>query len=268
MSTVTDQNYLKQEQYQNAANLNARIALHQRFGTAQVPWHRWVFDQFDLPLAARILELGCGTGQLWVQNGDRLPVTWQVTLSDFSQGMVAQAQQNLAVSNHLFAFEQFDAQAIPFTDHSFDAVIANHMLYHVPDRQKTYAEIKRVLKPGGRFYATAYNQGYMGQVAALEARVGIVGGVRTFMLAADFFLENGMAELAAWFPSVTLHRQEEALFVTEVQPLIDYILSIVGKPGLDSETLQRLRDTVEAEIKEHGGFRIDKISGLFIAENG
>jgi ubiquinone/menaquinone biosynthesis C-methylase UbiE len=124
MSIVTDQNYLKQEQYQNAANLNARIALHQRFGTAQVPWHRWVFDQLDLPPAARILELGCGTGQLWVQNGDRLPVIWQVTLSDFSQGMVAQAQQNLAMSHHSFVFEQFDAQAIPFADHSLDAVIA------------------------------------------------------------------------------------------------------------------------------------------------
>lgn len=267
MSKATDQNYLN-EQYQNASNLNARIALHQRFGTAQVDWQAWVFDQFALPPAAHVLELGCGPGRLWVQNLDRLPASWQVTLSDFSPGMVEQARQNLAMSDHSFAFEQFDAQAIPFADGSFDAVIANHMLYHVPDRQKTYAEVRRVLKPGGLFYATANSRDNMRQVVELEDRLGIVGGVKTFVAAADFFLENGEADLAAWFPRVTLQRQEEKLLVTEAQPLIDYILSVVGRAGLATEILDRLRDMVEAEIKDQGAFRIDKISGLFIAENG
>ncbi len=51
-------------------------------------------------------------------------------------------------------FKEIDAQSIPFEDETFDAVIANHMLYHVPDRPKAIAEIKRVLKPGGRLIAT------------------------------------------------------------------------------------------------------------------
>jgi len=38
-----------------------------------------------------------------------------------------------------------DAQALPFADHSFDAIIANHMLYHVPNRPAAYAEFCRVL---------------------------------------------------------------------------------------------------------------------------
>lgn len=88
MSKATDQNYLQNDQYQDASNLNARIALHQRFGMARVPWHCWVFDQFTLPPDARVLELGCGPGQLWVQNLDRLPSGWHMTLSDFSLGMV------------------------------------------------------------------------------------------------------------------------------------------------------------------------------------
>jgi hypothetical protein len=95
----------------------------------------------------------------------------------------------------------------------------------------------------------------------------IVGGVKTFRASADFFLENGEAELAAWFPRVTLRLQEEALLVTEAQPLIAYILSVVGGSGLAAQTLDRLRDTMEAEIRDHGAFRIDRISGLLIAEN-
>lgn len=268
MSRATDQDYLKHEQYQDAANLNARIALHQRFGTAKVDWQTWVFYQFALPPDARILELGCGPGRLWVQNLDRLPAGWQVTLSDLSPGMVAQARQNLVVSDHPFTFHSFDAQAIPYTDGSFDTVIANHMLFHVPDRPKMYAEVKRVLKPSGLFYATANSRDNMRQVMELEDGLGIVGGVKTFLETTDFCLENGEAEFAAWFPCVTLHRQEEALLVTEAQPLIAYILSVMGGSGLSVETLDRLRERVETEIRDKGAFRIDRISGLFIAENG
>lgn len=265
-SRATERNYLH-EQYQDVSNLNARIALHRRFGTAKISWQIWVFNQFALPPAARILELGCGTGQLWVQNADRLLPSWQVTLSDFSQGMVEQARLNLAMTDHPFTFEQFDAQVVPFPDDSFDTVIANHMLYHVPDRQRTYAEVRRVLKPGGIFYATANSRDYMRQITELEECFGIAGGIKAFVASADFVLENGKADLAAWFPHVTLRRQEEILLVTEAQPLIDYILSVVGSPGLTAETVGRLRTVVEAEIKDQGAFRVDKVSGLFIAES-
>ena len=88
MSSVTDQNYLKNDQYRDASNLNVRIALHQRFGTGKIGLHRWAFDQFDLPPDAHVLELGCGPGQLWAENLDRIPAGWQITLSDLSLGMV------------------------------------------------------------------------------------------------------------------------------------------------------------------------------------
>ena len=64
-----DQEYLKQE-YRDATNLNARIRLHQRFSLNPYGWLRWVFDQLDLPSECRILELGCGPGNLWLENLD------------------------------------------------------------------------------------------------------------------------------------------------------------------------------------------------------
>jgi len=47
----------------------------------------------------------------------------------------------------------------------------------------------------------------MHQITELEARAGVVGGVKDFYSSSDFFLENGGAELGAWFLRVTLHRQ-------------------------------------------------------------
>lgn len=73
MSQVTDQNYLNHEQYQDASKLNAPIALHRRFGTAQRDWQAWVFDQFILPPDARILEVGCGPGGSGSRMGTACP---------------------------------------------------------------------------------------------------------------------------------------------------------------------------------------------------
>jgi SAM-dependent methyltransferase len=122
-----------EEQYRDASNLNARIALHVRFSTGQYGLHRWVFDRFDLPQQSRILELGCGTGRLWLQNLDRIPQEWDITMSDSSPGMPQEAHRNLQRAGRSFRFMVADAQAIPLADHSLEAVIANHTLYHVPD---------------------------------------------------------------------------------------------------------------------------------------
>ena len=76
-------------QYHDDSNLNARSALHERFSTNPYGWHRWVFDHLTtLPVQMCILELGCGPGYLWDANRDRIPAGWDLTLTDFSAGMV------------------------------------------------------------------------------------------------------------------------------------------------------------------------------------
>jgi SAM-dependent methyltransferase len=156
-------------QYQNAKNLNTRIQLHQRFSTNKYGWHRWVFDQFSFPLQSRILELGCGTGELWLENIDRVPGEWEITLSDYSAGMLQQAQQNLDHSRR-FRFEVIDAQTLPFASRSFDSIIANHMLYHVPDRNKALSEIRRVSNSEGSFHASTVGQRHLQEIAGLVGR--------------------------------------------------------------------------------------------------
>ena len=74
-----------------------------------------------------------------VDYASRIPAGWSITLSDFSPGMLDAAWRNLVVTGRAFQFKEIDAQSIPFEDETFDAVIANHMLYHVPDRPKAIA---------------------------------------------------------------------------------------------------------------------------------
>ncbi|ETW97445.1 MAG: hypothetical protein ETSY1_22635, partial [Candidatus Entotheonella factor] len=169
MATVNNQQYLKQEQYQNSQNLDTRIDLHERFTVGQNNWFRWSFERFTVPSPARILELGCGTGMLWRQNLDRLSSDWSVHLSDFSAGMIHKTRTGLRQAQpacHAH-YQVIDAQAIPYADQTFDAVIAHHMLYHLPDRSRALREIHRVLKPDGMLYATANSLHYFEEVYAL-----------------------------------------------------------------------------------------------------
>jgi ubiquinone/menaquinone biosynthesis C-methylase UbiE len=69
--------------------------------------------------------------------------------------MLRDAQAYLGALAGRFAFAVVDARDIPFAANSFDAVIANHMLYHIkPGRGQAFSEIARVLKPEGRLYAS------------------------------------------------------------------------------------------------------------------
>jgi len=70
--------------------------------------------------------------------------------------MLTTARGQLSPYGHALQFVVHEAQALPFAEHSFDAIIANHMLYYVPNRPVAYAEFCRVLKPSGRLYAVTW----------------------------------------------------------------------------------------------------------------
>jgi ubiquinone/menaquinone biosynthesis C-methylase UbiE len=266
MSHIADQTYLR-KQYQNASNLNDRIQIHVRFSTNRYGWHPWVFDQINLPEHALVLELGCGPGRLWKENLRRISAGWEIMLTDFSPGMLEEARQNLVGAGR-FAFEVADAQALPFDDASFDVVIANHMLYHVPDRPRALAEIRRVLKPAGRFCATTVGETHLRELRDLAVRfdpalVGWGGSP-----AHGFRLENGAAQLAPFFDRVALQRYDDALVVTEAEPIVAFVASSDARSLLNGPRRAEFARFVEQELQASGGaIYITKDSGIFEAYN-
>ena len=256
------------QQYRTDANLNARIDLHRRFSANPYLWHRWVFDHLALPADARILELGCGPADLWRENVSRIPAGWDITLTDFSEGMVAAAQQRLAEIGRPFTVKQADAQNLPFEMDAFDAVIANHMLYHVPDRPRAFAEIRRVLKSGGKFYAATNGEQHMLELWRLLTPYIPDCYARSLAAAGGFTLENGLAQLeAAGFVDVVWHNRPDALEITEVEPLIAYVQSsntLMNHAWTGAE-LDAVRAEVAARIAAEGAFHIGKVAGMFVA---
>jgi ubiquinone/menaquinone biosynthesis C-methylase UbiE len=265
IQSIDDPQYV-QAQYQQTANLSARIRLHQLFSANPYGWQRWLFDQLDFTGAARLLELGCGTGGLWLENLDRLPAGLEMILTDQSGEMVAQTRQQLAPHALRFKFETVDAQSIPYEDHTFDIVVANHMLYHVPDREKALAEITRVLRPGGVFMASTIGERHLQEISQLVSRFDAQLQSWGKLVADSFTLENGAAQLLSYFEKVSLRRYEDALIVTDAGLLAEYILS--GRLELTPELRLRFIEFVHQELAANqGNMQITKDSGVFIARN-
>ena len=265
MSCINDQNYLCTEQYKDSNNLDARIRLHVEFSTNKYGWFRWVFDQYEIAPQARILELGCGPGDLWLDNMDRIPEGWEISLSDFSPGMLAKAREKLANQPHPFTFEVIDAQSIPYEADHFDAVIANHFLYHIPDRPKAIAEIRRVLKPGCNFWATTIGMEHMKELPDLVD--GFDSENSDFLRNTEipFTLEDGTAQLQPFFSDIEVRRYKDELRVTDADILVDYAFSGM-RLGLEKNRRDEFYRYIEQEMSVNNGvIVIKKDSGLFLA---
>ncbi len=278
MMASTDQAYLLSKQYHNADKLHARVNLHKRFSVGQLDFWGWMFDQMLTMDTSndpkRILELGCGSGLLWRANRERIPTNWHITLSDFSTGMLAESQQALSDVDSISKFEVIDAQDIPYEAATFDLVIANFMLYHVPDLDKAVHEIRRVLKPGGQLVAATNGDKHMLELKQLidgwHSELGIPNAFSP-PATLRFRLETGHDILKQQFDEVVLELIPAGrLEVTEVQPILDYALSTsrFRADAFEAGVLEKIVQHAYRDLEQRlstGPFVINKASGLFIA---
>ena len=254
------------EQYADADNLNARVRLHENHDTADRGWWQWVFDHVDAPADADVLEVGCGPGYLWRNVADRVPPGWDRLLTDFSPGMVDEARATLAETD--VETESVDgdtpeprlaaaaAEALPLPADSVDVVFANHMLYHV-DREAALPEIGRVLRPGGRLYATTNGESNLRELRALITATSDFEPPS----ATEFSLENGPDQLAAHFENVERVERSSELRVPDLEPLVAYTGSLppVGRDELDAFV------DLAAEKLDEPPFTIRKSMGMLVA---
>lgn len=262
MNQIFDQKYLKSQQYRSANNLEARINLHRRFGLNEMPWTDWLMKQIPVSPGCRVVDIGCGPGTLWRDNAARLP-QGEFVLADLSAGMVKTSAGALRADER-YRFLQADAQHLPLPTAYFDVAVANHMLYHVPDIHLALEELKRVLKPGGWLCAATNGKNHL-----LELDLLIQKYLPSFASVTRspnrFGLEMGADMVAEQFSEVRMIVHDSDLWVTETQPLLEYILSMWGTLSEDTTWLENLAAEVEACIQRDGGLRISRAGGLILA---
>lgn len=109
----------------------------------------WFRDRiFDLQGAKRILDAGCGAGQLTHHLARYADPSASITACDFSVEMLVRARQRLQSPSIQFVLG--DLKQLPFADASFDCITCGYAIEHLSDARLGLAELARVLKIGGR----------------------------------------------------------------------------------------------------------------------
>ena len=253
-----------QRQYADDKNLAARKGLHDKYSVNTQGFVPWLFEKYRFGEHDFILELGCGNGGPWQGRLEGLPPGCRLVLSDLTAGMISATWEKLGQPPNV-TFEQIDIQAIPHGDGCFDVAIANHMLYHVPDLAQGLSEVRRVLKPGGRFYAATNGNGGMRSYLR-DALRRFDPETKAFAQEFSFSLQNGGGILEPYFSSVERVDYVDSLAVTDTQDLMDWLQSSLAMAGCPEGNFAGLYDYFEGIRIREGAIRIPKEAGLFICE--
>ena len=263
---ITNMEHAVVEQYKTSVNINARIELHRRFSHNPVPWFAWIAGQIPFEHMERILEVGCGNGQLWQQVEPEILAKKDIHVTDISSGMVEDAAEILRKSGRTGPVcETEDCQNLSYGDGMFDCVIANHVLFYVKDIYAALGEVRRVLKEDGVFCCSTYGKAHMREITLLVQEFDPRIALSDVALYELFGLENGQGILEKIFPKVEKAMYEDYLLVDEAEPLLEYIMSCHGNQGeILGNRQKEFKRFLQRKIEEKGGIRITKMAGIFV----
>jgi DNA-binding transcriptional MerR regulator/phospholipid N-methyltransferase len=251
------------KQYKNSLNIDVRIHLHKEYSVNPLGWFQWIYRELNITKSMKILEIGCGNGELWKVNQEMIPNDCEIVLSDISAGMLNDAKDNLK-NIKAIEYKVIDCHEIPYQNETFDIVIANHVLFYLKDRDKALNEINRVLKKGGYFYCSTYGKEHMKEIDQMVKEFDNRIALSLINLYDIFGLEDGKLELNNYFSSIDSLIYEDYLLVDKEQPLIDYILSCHGnQQEFIKEKYDEFYKFMKDKMKKKGKIKITKMAGIF-----
>jgi ubiquinone/menaquinone biosynthesis C-methylase UbiE len=260
--------------YQDADALVMRQDIHNQYSFPQVNFVEWVLSRIQWRGDEYVLDVGSGQGAYFEPVQMRIP-RGELVAGDLSLGMARSAAEHPASRCVL----NLDAEHLPFPKHTFDVVLANHVLFHVPDLDRALSEIHRVLKPSGVLLASTNSQANMPELDMLFKRVFGLLGVRpkTASLAEPqphFHLEDAPMRVARYFFAVARHDLPSTFIFPSAQPLIDYVNSTraLREPTLPrsitwQDFMNVFADQAQRIVNHFGEIVISKLAGAIVASD-
>lgn len=152
---------------------NFRYGLYERYGTSGQRWHEWMFEQLSLEPGTRVLDVGCGHGNVWHGSWEKIPGDCRITLLDketgglqFLHGIYLERRRELSDGTELF-FLCEDAEKWKCPSEAYDLILAGHLWSYIRDREGLLKKLRRGLTEGGRLVSTFTSRVSAGDVNRL-----------------------------------------------------------------------------------------------------
>ena len=246
------------DQYATSKCLDIRISFHDRYSTNRQGYLNWLISNYDIREGFKVLEIGCGSGGLWLGHDDVITRCEELFLTDMSEGMIKTTKENIGqYDNVIYQIE--DIQNLSFEDDLFDVVIANSMLYHVPDLDRGLYEVRRVLKDDGIFYCATFGENNFTDILADWFKLS----GEDFNPNHNFTMQNGYDKLSRHFGSVTPLIYEDSLHITDMEDLVTYLKSLSSFKAVLDLSDDRIRDILNEHVS-FGTIDLPKEYGMFI----
>ena len=117
-----------------------------------------LLNRYQLPEQARIIDVGCGTGEIASRMAEHFPGA-HIFGVDIIEAHIALARSRYRYFGERLSFATGDAFKLDFADDYFDLTVNRHMLQSIPFPEKVLAELKRITRPGGRLHVIAEDYG-------------------------------------------------------------------------------------------------------------
>ncbi|MFV0392883.1 MAG: MerR family transcriptional regulator [Coprobacillaceae bacterium] len=249
--------------YKSTSNLLRRIELHNKYSTNPVLWFTWVYQQIDFLKTNKLLEIGCGNGELWKQNKGSLRHR-EFFLTDINNNMLEDAKKNLGSE---YNYMIMDCQNITFKNQYFDNIVANHVLFYLDNLERGLKEIYRVLKKDGILYCTAYSKNHMHEIELLVNEYNNEIKLVESNLYEKFGLENGEEILNKYFDIIEFRKYDDCLKIDNCDVLIDYIMSCPGNQNeIIGKNIIEFKEFIRKKLSEYGYIKVTKEAGIFICK--
>lgn len=271
---VTDRRHLTSKTYATgAAGLDIRVRTHQLYTCPQVDFAQWVLGQTRWRGDEMVLDVGCGSGLYVAPLLARLDQGGRLVSADLSLGMLKQVAYRSPKPP--IGLLNADAMELPLATGSCDVVLANHMIYHLPDIGRGVKEIHRVLRARGHLIAATNAsdsmQQFLDEMESGAAALGYELPLPVSPVGLRFNLENGASWIGTAFSDPEVRVLDSELVFPEPEPAVAYIDSLrnIYEPrlprGLEWEALvSQVARQIEVAVREAGAYRVSKRTGVLI----
>lgn len=267
---ATDRDWLRY-QYADADRLRLRHEAHARHSENRGRFFDWLIGHLAPLPEELVADVGCGHG---AQHPALRQSRVRLVAMDLSPGMTRETRDQALALGLPVQVLRGDAERLPLADGACDRVMANHVLFHVPDRQRALEEMKRITRPGGRVVLATHAADNARRLRDLHDEVASALGYTPSPPVFARFHLGDLPLVEAVFPGARLNVRHDAFVFPDVDSALSYYASqlidrVTPLPEDGSHRprlLQMMAPEIQKIIDTEGVFRVPKNAGCFVAD--